>query len=239
MLVLEDAIAFHGKAQALHGVSLEVGAGEVISIIGRNGAGKTTTLRAMAGFLPMRGGRLLYDGADVTNRPAHTLSRLGINYVPDTRRIFADLTVEENLRIATFAHNGAHGGAQVAGRWTLARIYALFPRLEERRHAPGDALSGGEQQMLAIGRGLLTSPRVLMLDEPTEGLAPRIVDDLVAAIRVVQAEGLAIVLVEQKLKVPLALASRQYLIENGRVIWQGTTEALRANQQEVEALMGL
>jgi branched-chain amino acid transport system ATP-binding protein len=231
MLVLEQAVAFHGKAQALHGVSLQVAAGEVVSIIGRNGAGKTTTLRTMAGFLPMRGGRLLYDGQDVTNHPAHALSRLGINYVPDTRRIFADLTVEENLRIATFAH--------AAGAWTVARIYALFPRLEERRRAPGDALSGGEQQMLAIGRGLLTSPRVLMLDEPTEGLAPRIVDDLVAAIRAVQAEGIAIVLVEQKLKVPLALASRQYLIENGQVIWQGTTDALRANQHEVEAMMGL
>lgn len=230
MLALQSADAFYGKAQALHQVSIEVGAGEIVSLIGRNGAGKTTTLRALAGLMPVRAGRLVHEGADVTHLPAHKLSRLGINYVPETRRIFPNLSVEENLRIATFAHRG--------GVWTLDRIYRLFPRLQERNRSPGDSLSGGEQQMLAIARGLLTVPKVLLLDEPTEGLAPRIVDDLVEAIRAVQREGVAIVLVEQKLKVPMALASRQYVIENGQIIWSGTTDDLRENQREVESLVG-
>ena len=230
MLALQSADAFYGKAQVLHQVSLEVRAGEVVSLIGRNGAGKTTTLRALAGLMPVKVGRLMYEGAEVTHLPAHKLSRLGINYVPETRRIFPNLSVEENLRIATFAHRGAV--------WTLGRIYQLFPRLEERRRSPGDSLSGGEQQMLAIARGLLTAPKVLLLDEPTEGLAPIIVDDLVEAIRVVQQEGVAIVLVEQKLKVPMALASRIYLIENGQILWSGTTDELRENQRDIENMVG-
>ncbi len=230
MLRLEGADAFHGKAQVLHQVSIEVLAGEIVSLIGRNGAGKTTTLRAMAGLMPLHAGRLLHEGADVTRLPAHRLSRRGIHYVPETRRIFPNLTVEENLRLATFAHRG--------GAWTMPRIHQLFPRLRERAASPGDSLSGGEQQMLAIARGLLTAPKVLLLDEPTEGLAPRIVDDLVAAIRVVQAEGVAIVLVEQKLKVPMALASRQYLIENGQIVWTGTTDELRRDQRQIEQLIG-
>ncbi len=230
MLELRSVDAFFGKAQVLHGLSLAVGDAEVVALIGRNGAGKTTALRAMAGLMPIRSGQLVHDGAEVTGLPAHRLSRRGINYVPETRRIFPNLSVEENLRIATFAHR--------ASVWTLARIYQLFPKLAERRRSPGDSLSGGEQQMLAIARGLLTGPRVLLLDEPTEGLAPRVVDDLVEAIRAVREEGIAVVLVEQKLKVPMALASRQYVIENGQIVWAGTTEQLRQSQREVEALVG-
>jgi len=184
----------------------------------------------MAGLMPIAAGRLMLGGTEVTQLPAHRLSRLGINYVPDTRRIFLNLSVAENLRIATFAHR--------PGIWSEERIYRLFPRLAERSRSPGDSLSGGEQQMLAIARGLLTGPKILLLDEPTEGLAPRIVDDLVAAIRTVQSEGVAIILVEQKLKVPMALASRQYLIENGQIVWGGTTQDLKQNQAEVERLVG-
>ena len=230
MLALESVDAFYGKAQVLHGLSLEVGPAEIVSLIGRNGAGKTTTLRAMAGLMPIRSGRLLHDGAEVTHVLAHKLSRRGINYVPETRRIFPNLSVEENLFLASFAHGDRSS--------TLARVYRLFPRLAERRRSPGDSLSGGEQQMLAIARGLMTRPKILLLDEPTEGLAPRIVDDLVAAIRAVQREGVAVVLVEQKLDVPLALASRQYVIENGQIVWTGTTDALRRNQREIEGLVG-
>jgi branched-chain amino acid transport system ATP-binding protein len=230
MLELRSVDAFFGKAQVLHGVSLAVADAEIVSLIGRNGASKTMALRAMAGLMPIRSGQLVHDGADVTDAPVHRLSRRGINYVPETRRIFPNLSVEENLRIATFAHRSSV--------WTLARIYHLFPRLAERSRSPGDSLSGGEQQMLAIARGLLTGPRVLLLDEPTEGLAPRIVDDLVEAIRAVREEGIAVILVEQKLKVPMALASRQYVIENGQIVWTGTTEQLRQNQGEVEALVG-
>ena len=230
MLALEEADAFHGKAQVLHGVSIAVGEGEIVSLIGRNGAGKTTTLRALSGLMPLRAGRLVLGGEDVTRLPADRLSRRRVNYVPDTRRIFPNLSVEENLQVATFAHK--------PGPWTLRRVYGLFPSLEQRRLSPGDSLSGGEQQMLAIARGLLTSPKVLLLDEPTEGLAPRIVDDLVDAMRVVQRDGIAMLLVEQKLKVPMALASRQYVIENGRIVWSGTTDELKAGRREVEALIG-
>ena len=231
MLALERAHAFYGKAQVLHGMTLEVGEAEIVSLTGRNGAGKTTTLRAMAGLMPLRGGRLMQDGTDVTHVPAHRLSRRGINYVPETRRVFPNLTVAENLALATFAH--------APSVWTMARVYGLFPRLRERAASPGDSLSGGEQQMLAIARGLLTGPRFLLLDEPTEGLAPRIVDDLVDAIRAVAREGVGVMLVEQKLTVPMALASRQYVMENGQIVWTGTTAALRAAQGEVEALLGL
>ncbi len=232
MLALHGADAFYAKAQVLHGVSMQVAAGEVVSLIGRNGAGKTTTLRVMSGLMRWGAGRLEIDGRDVSGQPAHRISRLGVNYVPETRRIFPNLTVEENLRIAGFAHRTS------ARRWTLDRAYALFPRLQERRTFMGDSLSGGEQQMLAIARGLMTAPRLLLLDEPTEGLAPRIVDELIVAIQAVQAEGLGIVLVEQKLKVPLLLASRHYVMEDGRVVWSGTTEALRANPGGVEGLLG-
>ena len=230
MLMLDSVDAFYGKAQVLHGVSLDVAEGEIVSLIGRNGAGKTTALRAMAGLMPIRAGRLVHDGADVTGQAAHRLSQRGINYVPETRRIFPNLSVAENLRLATFAHRRS--------AWTLKRVHGLFPRLEERGGSPGDSLSGGEQQMLAIARGLLTGPKVLLLDEPTEGLAPRIVDDLIEAIRAVQAEGVAVVLVEQKLKVPLALASRQYVIESGTIVWSGTTAEMRDSRQDIEALVG-
>jgi len=232
LLALEAADAFYGKAPVLHGVSLQVGAGEIVSLIGRNGAGKSTTLRVMAGLMPLAAGRLVFDGRAVSGWPAHRISRLGVAYVPETRRIFPNLSVQENLAVAGYAHRGRRGP------WSLDRVYGLFPRLRERRDFAGDSLSGGEQQMLAIARGLMTAPRLLLLDEPTEGLAPRIVDDLVAAIRTVQAEGVAVVLVEQKLKVPMALASRQYVIENGRIAWTGTTAAMQAGEGEVAALLG-
>ncbi len=230
MLTLDRVHAYHGKAQVLHGVTLTVAAGEIVSLTGRNGAGKTTLLRAMAGLMPVTAGRLELNGTNVTHLAAHRLSRRGVNDVPETRCIFPNLTVEENLLLATFAH--------APSDWTLSRLYALFPRLQERARSPGDSLSRGEQQMLAIARGLLTGPKFLLLDEPTEGLAPLIVDDLVAAIRDVGREGVGVVLVEQKLTVPMALASRQYVIENGQIVWQGTTDQLRSAKAEVEALLG-
>ena len=235
LLSLEGVDAFYGKAQVLHGVSFRVAPGEVIALVGRNGAGKTTALRVMAGLLAPGAGRVRVDGHDVSRLPAHRISRLGINYVPDTRRIFPDLTVDENLRIATVAHRGARR----SGAWTINRVLELFPRLAERRRTPGDSLSGGEQQMLAIARGLMTAPRLLLLDEPTEGLAPRVVDDLVAAMAVIRSEGLALVIVEQKLKVPMMLASRQYVMEDGRVAWAGTTEAMAADRAALDDLLGL
>jgi branched-chain amino acid transport system ATP-binding protein len=230
VVALQEAQAFYGRTQVLHDVSLALEPGEAIALVGRNGAGKTTTLRALAGLMKLAAGSLLVGNADATRLGPHRVSRLGINYVPETRRIFPNLTVAENLDIATIAH--------VPGAWSVSRVLDLFPRLRERIGAWGDALSGGEQQMLAIARGLLTAPKALLLDEPTEGLAPKVVEDLVAAIRVIRDEGTAIVLVEQNFTVPLVLASRQYVIDNGRIAWHGTTAALVAERDRVEGLLG-
>ncbi|HLT27204.1 MAG TPA: ABC transporter ATP-binding protein [Zeimonas sp.] len=231
LLSIVDADVYYGKAQALHGVSLEVQEGEIVSLVGRNGAGKSTLLKAAIGLNPLRRGRRLLRGADVTHAAPDRLGRLGIAFVPENRRIFATLSVEENLRIATIMGR--------TGAWTIDRIYRLFPRLLERARFRGDTLSGGEQQMLAIGRGLLTNPEVLLLDEPTEGLAPLIVKDLIDAIGQINAEGVAILLVEQNLKVPLALAKRQYVLDNGRIVWQGRTEQLLAERKQVEAFISV
>ncbi|MFC3230518.1 ABC transporter ATP-binding protein [Marinibaculum pumilum] len=231
LLEMRDCDVFYGKAQALHGVTVTVGEGEIVSLIGRNGAGKSTLIKAAIGLLPLRGGTRLFEGADETGRPPEALGRMGIAFVPENRRIFASLSVEENLRIATVMGR--------RGAWDLKRIYGLFPRLQERAASRGDTLSGGEQQMLAVGRGLLTNPRLLLLDEPTEGLAPLIVRDLVAAMAEINREGVAILLVEQNLKVPLQLAQRQYVIDNGRIQWEGGTEALLADRTRVEAMISL
>jgi branched-chain amino acid transport system ATP-binding protein len=230
-LVLQDCDVFYGKAQALHHVSIDVAAGEVVSLIGRNGAGKSTLLKAAIGLNAVRGGRRLMNGRDVTALKPYELGRLGLAFVPENRRIFPNLTVEENLRIATVMGR--------KGPWSLGRIYQLFPRLEERASRGGDTLSGGEQQMLAIGRGLLTNPEVLLLDEPTEGLAPIIVEQLIEAMRTINAEGVAILLVEQNLKVPLKLARRQFVIDNGRVVWSGTTAELQADRTRIESLISV
>ena len=231
LLTLEHCDVFYGKAQALHDVSLTVGDGEVVSLVGRNGAGKSTVLRAVIGLNRLRGGRRVFAGQDATTREPHELGRLGIAFVPENRRIFPNLTVEENLRIATFLGR--------TGPWTLQRVLELFPALRDRANAGGDTLSGGEQQMLAVGRGLLTNPRLLLLDEPTEGLAPLIVEKLIEAMRTINGEGVGILLVEQNLKVPLKLAHRQYVIDNGRMVWTGSTAELLANRAKVEALISV
>jgi branched-chain amino acid transport system ATP-binding protein len=230
-LVLQDCDVFYGKAQALHHVSIDVAAGEVVSLIGRNGAGKSTLLKAAIGLNAVHSGRRLMGDRDVTALKPHQLGRLGLAFVPENRRIFPNLTVEENLKIATVMGR--------KGPWSLKRIYQLFPRLQERASQGGDTLSGGEQQMLAIGRGLLTNPEVLLLDEPTEGLAPLIVDQLIESMRTINAEGIAMLLVEQNLKVPLKLARRQFVIDNGRVVWSGTTAELQADRARIESLISV
>jgi branched-chain amino acid transport system ATP-binding protein len=230
-LALEDCDVFYGKAQALHHVSIDVAAGEVVSLIGRNGAGKSTLLKAAIGLNAVHSGRRLMGDRDVTALKPHQLGRLGLAFVPENRRIFPNLTVEENLKIATVMGR--------KGPWSLQRIYQLFPRLQERAAQGGDTLSGGEQQMLAIGRGLLTNPEVLLLDEPTEGLAPLIVDQLIHSMRTINAEGIAMLLVEQNLKVPLKLARRQFVIDNGRVVWSGTTAELQADRARIESLISV
>ncbi len=230
-LALQDCDVYYGKAQALHQVSIDVAAGEVVSLIGRNGAGKSTLLKAAIGLNAVHSGRRLMGDRDITALKTYELGRLGLAFVPENRRIFPNLTVEENLKIATVMGR--------KGPWSLERIYQLFPRLLERATQGGDTLSGGEQQMLAVGRGLLTNPEVLLLDEPTEGLAPLIVEQLTEAIRTINAEGVAILLVEQNLKVPLKLARRQFVIDNGRVVWSGTTAELQADRARIESLISV
>ncbi len=230
-LALQDCDVSYGKAQALHQVSIDVEAGEVVSLIGRNGAGKSTLLKAAIGLNAVHSGRRLMGDRDITALKPYELGRLGLAFVPENRRIFPNLTVEENLKIATVMGR--------KGPWSLERIYQLFPRLLERATQGGDTLSGGEQQMLAVGRGLLTNPEVLLLDEPTEGLAPLIVEQLTEAIRTINAEGVAILLVEQNLKVPLKLARRQFVIDNGRVVWSGTTAELQADRARIESLISV
>ncbi len=229
MLSLEAVDAHYGKALALEQVSVRVDAGEIVALLGRNGAGKTTTLRTCMGVLACSAGRRVLDGQDVTALAAHQLSRRGLAYVPEDRQVFPNLTVAENLAIAGVAH--------APGYWSVERAYELFPRLRERAASKGMSLSGGEQQMLSIARAVLTNPKVLMLDEPSEGLAPLIVRDVRDAIVEVNRQGVAIVLVEQKLAIPLAIGHRLYVMDHGTVAWSGTTDAFRSDRANIELKM--
>ena len=231
MLALEAIDVFYGKAQALHGLSIAVERNEIVSIIGRNGAGKTTALKAAVGLLACTRGRRVLEGADATAWPPHRLSRAGVSYVPETRRIFVNMTVRENLSMGALAHRPGH--------WTFERVCELFPILGERAATSGDALSGGEQQMLAIARGLMSNPKVLLLDEPTEGLAPLIVQAVQNAIVAINRAGVSIILVEQNLRVPLAVAHRQFIIDTGRIVWRGTTAELLADRATVERYLSI
>lgn len=231
MIALENACVKYGHALALDGVTLRVAPGEIVAIVGRNGAGKSTTLKAMAGLLPLSAGRRLVGGQDATALPVERVNQLGVALVPDTRRIFPNLSVRENLRMGALAH--------APGHWTMERVLDIFPRLRERIEFGGDQLSGGEQQMLSIARALLGNPKVLLLDEPTEGLAPLIVNLLIDVFAEVNRHGTGIVLVEQNLKVPMRLAQRQYVLDHGSVAWHGTTAELRAQRAHVESIITL
>ena len=208
-LALDAIQGFYGKSHILQGVSLEVRAGEIVCLLGRNGAGKTSTLKAVSGLLPPRGGAVRFHGTDVAGWPAHRIARAGLTLVPEDRGIFSLLSVEENLAIAV----------RKGSPWDMRAIYAMFPRLEERRRNGGAQLSGGEQQMLSIARALLSGPKLLMLDEPVEGLAPVIVEEIVAQIRAIRDAGVPILLVEQNLAVCTSLADRHYILELGRVAY--------------------
>ena len=229
MLALEQADVFYGNAPALHDLSIALQPGEIIALVGRNGAGKSTTLKTLCGLLACRRGRRLIDGVDVTHFGPEDLNRAGVALVPEDRQVFPTLTVDENLQIAQVVRR--------SGSWTIPRVLELFPRLAERRNALGQALSGGEQQMLSIGRALLCCPRYLLLDEPTEGLAPIVVDMLVEAIRTIAASGVALVLVEQNFKVPKALAHRLIVLESGRIAWEGTQTEFSLERERIESLV--
>ena len=222
MLRVEKLAAGYGPAQVLFDVSFSVGAGEVVTLLGRNGMGKTTTIRTVMGLLPARGGDARFEGEPLLGKPPFRIAQQGLGLVPEGRQVFPSLSVEENL-IATAA--ARHGAA----RWTLPRIYEFFPRLAERRANMGNQLSGGEQQMLAIGRALMTNPKLLLLDEATEGLAPLIRSEIWACLARLKKEGQAILLVDKHLDALTKLADRHVVIEKGHVVWTGTSAALAAD----------
>jgi len=222
MLTLEAVVAGYGESQVLNGISFGVGAAQVVTLLGRNGMGKTTTVRAIMGLIRPSAGHVRFDGQDVTGDPPYRIAQRGIGLVPEGRQIFPTLSVEENL-VATAANRA--GGAP---RWDLPAIYALFPRLAERRRQSGAKLSGGEQQMLAIGRALMTNPRLLVLDEATEGLAPLIRAEIWQVMAKLRAEGQAILLIDKNLAAVMRLADWHVVIEKGRVVWQGDSAALAA-----------
>ncbi len=219
MLELSDVHAVYGPSHVLHGVSLRAAEGEVISLLGRNGAGKSTTLKAIVGVVEVTAGEIRFEGRSLRGVPTHRVARLGIGLVPEDRRIFADLTVTENLAV----------GVRPEGGFTVERVFGLFPKLADRAHQRGGSLSGGEQQMLTIARTLMTGPRLLLLDEPSEGLAPVIVQTLADTIAALKHEGLTIVMAEQNLKFARRLADRAYIIENGQIRFDGTMGALDAD----------
>ena len=231
MLEVEGLSAGYGGARALFGLGFRVSAGEVVTLLGRNGMGKTTAVRAVMGLLPSVGGRLLggriaVDGAPVAGLPPHRVAQRGLGLVPEGRQVFPNLTVEENLTATAANRSGA-----AAPRWTLTEVYALFPKLKDRRGIAGAKLSGGEQQMLAIGRALMTNPRLLILDEATEGLAPLVRAEIWAVLARLKAEGQAILLIDKNLAAVLRLADRHVVIERGRSVWTGTSAELEASPE--------
>ena len=230
MLTLEAVTAGYGETQVLHGVSLEVAAGEVVALLGRNGAGKTTTLRAIIGLTPAWSGSVAFDGRETTTLRPSVLALAGIGYLPEHRGVFPSLSVHENLTLVAGRRPGA---------WTIARVYDLFPRLAERRKNGGAQLSGGEQQMLAIARALLLNPKLLLLDEPTEGLAPLIVREIYARLADIKQEGATVLLVEQSVHFALNLADRAYVLGRGQVQWQGSARALRNDKAAQQEWLGV
>ena len=229
ILQVQDVHGYYGKSHILQGISLEVDAGEVVTLLGRNGAGKTTTLKSIVGVVPPAQGQVLFEGQRISGLPSYKIAARGVCLVPEHRGIFKLLTVEENLTMA----------ARKESAWGLEEIYTIFPRLKERRRNGGGQLSGGEQQMLAIARALMTHPRVLMLDEPVEGLAPVIVDEIVAQIREIKATGMSIILVEQNLEVCTQLADRHYIVEQGRIVYSGSNADFLADDGVKDRYLGV
>jgi branched-chain amino acid transport system ATP-binding protein len=234
MLALTDLHVRYGAIAALHGISLTVPAGKIVTLIGANGAGKSTTLRAISGVIKTGGGKIDFDGENITNLPPHEIVARGLSQSPEGRMVFANLTVLENLQMGAYLRRDRDGIAK-----DLAFVFNMFPRLKERERQVAGTLSGGEQQMLAIGRALMSKPKCLMLDEPSLGIAPILVQTIFAKIREINSElGLTILLVEQNANLALETAHHGYVLETGRIILEDTTEALRANPQVRECYLG-
>jgi len=228
MLEVENLGVAYGRSKVLHSISLTVGMGEVVTLMGRNGMGKSTTVMSILGLKDKLHGNVRFDGKDITGLPAHRVAALGIGLVPEGRRVFPNLTVEENL-LAT----------RRPGPWDLNRVHGLFPRLSERARNMGNQLSGGEQQMLAIGRALMLNPRLLILDEATEGLAPVVREEIWSSLETLKREGQSILVIDKHIDRLRQLANRHYVVEKGRVAWSGDTTALAAQRDKVEILISV
>ncbi len=229
ILEVRSINTFYGLGHILHGLSLRVGEGEVVALLGRNGAGKTTTLRSITGLTPPKQGEILYKGEDIAGRDPHRVSRAGIAMVPETRDIFSYLTVRENLSIAR----------RKDSRWQMDAVLARFPSLKDRLHHKGRELSGGELEMLAIGRALMTGPDLLLLDEPSQGLAPLVVTAVMDTIRELKAQRVSMLLVEQNAEMALQLADRVYVIDHGTAVFEGTPAQLRADTKVTSTYLGV
>jgi branched-chain amino acid transport system ATP-binding protein len=233
MLVVDGLETAYGASQVLFGVTLRVNAGEVVTLLGRNGMGKTTTVRSIMGIVPPRAGTILMDGRPIHGLPSYRVAQRGLGLVPEGRQIFPNLTVRENL-VATAANRAGH-----AGPWTAERVFDLFPQLAERQRHFGDRLSGGEQQMLAIGRALMTNPRLLLLDEATEGLAPLVRAEIWRALGRLKASGLSIFVIDKDVRTLTRVADTHYVLEKGRVVWSGVSAELAANEELQHRYLGV
>jgi branched-chain amino acid transport system ATP-binding protein len=233
MLAVERIDTFYGKSQALFGVSLEVGQREVVALLGRNGMGKSTTIRSIMGLTPIRSGRIRLAGRAIDHLPSHAVARAGIGLVPEGRQVFPTLTVRENL-VAT-----AGRSPEAKSRWTLAAVYDLFPALKERERHYGNQLSGGEQQMLAIGRALMTHPQLLLLDEATEGLAPKVCRQIWRCLEILKAQGLSILVVDKNVEALTRICDALFIMEKGRNVWQGTARQFNEDPTIRHTFLGI
>ena len=233
MLEMEGLDAFYGQSQALFGMSLSVEAGQVVSLMGRNGMGKTTTIRSIMGLIRPRGGSLSFQGQDLIGLASYKVAQLGLGLVPEGRQIFPNLTVRENL-VAT-----ARTGQGTSKPWTLDRVYELFPRLEDRQGSMGNQLSGGEQQMLAVGRALTTNPTLLLLDEATEGLAPLVRDEIWSCLSVLKSAGQAILIIDKNVETLTEICDHHFIVEKGHLVWNGNSGELRANPEIQQQYLGV
>jgi branched-chain amino acid transport system ATP-binding protein len=230
LLAVDGLCTNYGKIRILRDVSLSVGEGEVVALLGLNGAGKTTTMRSILGLTPPRAGTVRYAGSDITGWPAYKVARLGVGYVPEGRRMFKDLSTLENLQLA---ENGR------SGSWTIARVFEHLPKLAELRARKAGRLSGGEQEMLAIGRALVANPHLLLVDEPSQGLAPLVVEEVYRILSELKATGVAILIVEQNALLALKISDRAYVLDSGRIVHEGAAAELAADRDRIRSLMGL
>ena len=227
-LTAEGLNTYYGKSHILHDVGLTVAEGQITTLLGRNGAGKSTTLRSLVGLTPPRSGRVVLFGKDITGQPPYRIAASGVGFVPEGRKVFANLTVDENLRVPM----------ERSGPFDIDRVYQLFPRLGERRQNLGRQLSGGEQEMLSIGRALLLNPRLLILDEPSQGLAPLIVKEVFRIVAQMRTQGISVLLVEQNVRMSLEISDHAYVLENGQMVYSGPAAELRGDEARIQALAG-